>query len=207
MIAVMLVALGILFGPASDRDGRCDATAADTSVLVKLPESFELADYPYLLARGVLFPDRVRWDSTLVKTGMPASQLGIRPDDSTWTMGEPAFRDRLEQAATVRTLLAANNYSMFYYALVPIYYDQQLCGWFKTAQKAFPGLGTLEINLHAKDSAGDYRVWLLVLSCEVTTEDSCRYGGGPGLHLTRFGNPALKWDVSRNRVVIGHSDP
>lgn len=206
MICVVLAVLGVLLSSAPDQDGRCDSTAVNSSELVKLPESFDLSDYPYLLARGVLFPDQVRWDSSTVKMGMLSSQLGIRPDDSSWTMGEPAFRDREKQAAAVRALLAANNFSMFYYQLVPIYYDQQLCGWFKIAQKAFPGLGTLELRLHADDSSGDFRVWLIILSCEAISEDSCRYDGGPGLHLTRFGNPELKWDVDRNRVIIGRPD-
>ena len=180
-----------------------DSTLTPLEQIPKLPESFDLADYKQLFAGGTLLPDRVTWDTISIRVGM--SETGLKsclPDSGRFEMSTQA-RTRREQWAILREILAHANYSMHYYILAGIYYDQQLSGWFREYRWTLDGVGDLTVHLHSEDPDGGYRVWLIQLPLVPTGVENLTYQPPPGLVLVRSGDRPVEWNIDRNSLTLG----
>jgi hypothetical protein len=200
--AVLLGMVLLSCSPEVRADG---AALVPVDSIPKLPESFDFIDYKSVMSGGTLMPDRIEWNSVSIRTGTVESSFRSGLPESTVVVGDVQQRSREQQWQFIRELLAASNYSMHYYILAGIYYDEQLGGWFETIDWLIDSVGSLCIHLHSNKENGPYRVWLLQLTLDPVSPERVAYAGGPGFVLVRSGKPEVTWDVNKNRVAI-HSD-
>jgi len=181
-----------------------DTTVVDINQIPKLPESFELGtDYKQTLASGVLLPDRIDWNDRSIRIGSSENALwDIIPDTLEYEK-DYSLRTREQQWQYLRELLTANNYSMHYYILADIYYDKQLTGEFCTYTWRIDGIGQLRVHLHNKvRTQNHYKIWLLELVMDSVSLQDVDYTNSQDLTVIRSGEPAIEWNVSKNRLTI-----
>lgn len=198
-IVVSLLATGGQFSSADD------STLTPINEVPKLSESYELVNYKQVFAAGTLMPDKVGWDTVVIRTGLSEAKLVGYLPECRESLETKEQRTRQQQWQFIQELLFSSNFSMNYYILSPIYYDQQLYGWFKQCERRIDGVGNLRVYLHAEKPQDNYRIWLLELVLEPVAQEKVEYKQGPGLVLERTGKTKLEWDVDSNCVTIGGS--
>jgi len=162
------------------------ATAGDSSLapidsIPKLSESFDLVSYKDIFIKGSLLPDKILWDTNVIRTGISETIVNDRLPDSFTVIEQVQSRTREQQWQFIRGLLLCNNYSMHYYILADIYYEKQLYGYFKTYEWVINGVGKLRVYLHAENEKDTYRVWLLRFILDAVSPDRMVYKKGAGL--------------------------